>query len=160
MIHTKRLLLPVLMIFLCLSPLNEASSSINGKYYALSPQEIVDYTKGLEGRKVIFIYASWCPHCRRAFPGLVNLEKQYPGSILPVSVDTKPKAWGVYMQKQKDFPFYPVILKSADPYGLEKAFSVPYRRGVPHYILLDEKNRVVKSANMHMRDVEKFIKKR
>jgi hypothetical protein len=38
--------------------------------------------------------------------------------------------------------------------------SVPYRRGVPHYILLDEKNRVVKSANMHTRNVEKFLKKK
>jgi thiol-disulfide isomerase/thioredoxin len=156
----KQLLLPLIIVLLCVSPLNEAASSINGKYYALSPQEIVDYAKRMDGRKAIFIYASWCPHCRRAIPGLAQLEKQYPGSILTVSVDTDTKAWASYIRKQRDFPFYPVVLKSPDPYGLEKSLSVPYRRGVPHYILLDEKNRVVKSANMHTRNVEKFLKKK
>jgi thiol-disulfide isomerase/thioredoxin len=152
----KFLLIPALALMLCFPVVNQ-SYSAESKYYALTPQEIIDYAKQVEGRKAIFIYASWCPHCRRALPKIVEIQREYPGSIMPISVDRKPKKLAAYLSEYRDLPFYPVLLKSPDPYGLEKALRVPYRTGVPHYILLDEKNRVVKSANLHTEEIARFI---
>ncbi len=156
--RSKRfILLPFLMFLFCLPVLQHASGKASAQYYELSPQEIVDYVNKSKGRKVIFIYASWCPHCRKAFPQLMAIEEKKSGSIFAVSVDKKKKDIINYLKKYGKLPLRPIILKGSDKHGVEKAFGVSPRSGVPHFILLDEDNNVVRNQNMYPADIEKYI---
>ena len=57
------------------------------KIYTLPAEKIAGHIIKQPGRKVVFIYATWCPYCREKIPALIELESAKPGSVYPVSID-------------------------------------------------------------------------
>jgi thiol-disulfide isomerase/thioredoxin len=87
----------------------------------------------LRGRVVLIdFWATWCPPCLAATPGLLRLQKKYaaePFTILGISGDRDEQAWKTYIAKHKmEWP------QSLDPGRIGSLFKV---RSIPTYIILD-----------------------
>ncbi len=131
-----------------------------GKIYDMPPYKIANIIKKTEGHKrIIMIYASWCPICVAKMPHIMDLERKKAGSVIAVSVDEKLRNLSRYIKRLKDVPFK-VILNKGTEYKLHqhlKQFGVKEWEGVPEIILLDENNKVIGQGNYSMDYIEEFL---
>jgi thiol-disulfide isomerase/thioredoxin len=87
----------------------------------------------LRGRIVLIdFWATWCPPCLAATPGLVRLQKKYAGepfTIVGISGDRNEQAWKSYIEKHRmEWP------QALDSGRIGSLFKV---RSIPTYIILD-----------------------
>ena len=126
----------------------------------LKPKEIAKYVEDTKGQKrIIMIYASWCPICVQKMPDIINLANIKADSVIAISVDENPKHFSRYIKRFKDVPFR-VILNKGSEYKLAKAFEkfgVKEWEGVPEIILLDENNKVLGQGNYKMSYITEFL---
>ncbi|MCB1782759.1 MAG: redoxin family protein [Alphaproteobacteria bacterium] len=110
-------------------------SSIVGKYIAS--------TKGQ--KRVVMIYASWCPHCVEAMPDIMDIERAKPGSVIAISVDEDHAGFARYIERFKDVPFKIIINGSpkTELAAVLTSFGGRAWSGVPTYYLVDENNQIV-----------------
>ena len=99
----------------------------------------------LRGKYVyIDVWATWCVPCRREFPHLKALEKQFEGTpiaFLSVSIDSNKQPWADMVRREK---MAGIQLYS----GNSGPFFSSYRIGqVPRFILIDPEGRII-DANM------------
>ena len=127
------------------------------KIHRAPAEKIVDFILKQPGRKVIFIYASWCTYCRKNIPAMIDIEKAKPGSVFAVSVDSRPQALGAYLSQYPEVPFDALMMQDNRSNAIENAFGVPARRGVPYKILLDENNAVYQSGNFNTDYIAKYV---
>jgi thiol-disulfide isomerase/thioredoxin len=111
----------------------------------LAPEFSLDTLQGerialedLRGRVVVLdFWATWCPPCVAATPGLVRLHKKYasePVTILGLSGDRNEEAWKSYVTKNRmDWP------QALDAGRVAALFKV---RSIPTYIVLDHEGTV------------------
>ncbi|MBX2833502.1 MAG: TlpA family protein disulfide reductase [Micavibrio sp.] len=134
------------------------ASNDESKVYELSAPQIVMLADQVKAKKIIFIYATWCPHCRKALPKVIELSKKHSGQVFAVSVDDKRDSVVRYYASLNDNPSYPLIhLTGKNRYSVEDFLKAKRRSGVPHFILMDESGNVIKSKNMHIEDVAEFL---
>lgn len=120
--------------------------------------------------KMVFLYASWCPHCQRQKPEISALSKHYDDrlDVILVSVDKNIDALSEFLRK------HPSELTT---YRLEPEEYLPFRKrlaalgseftgGIPHIILigpdgemLDEVTGFVPSENLKA-GLDKLLKTR
>jgi thiol-disulfide isomerase/thioredoxin len=106
---------------------------LNGKSVSLS-----DY----RGKVVVLeFWATWCPPCRAAIPGLETLYTKYKNQglvILAVSMDNSAD-WDFVKSFVKDYRMTYPVLKGTD------AVASQYRvRAIPLLLVLDKKGNIVK----------------
>ncbi len=126
----------------------------------LKPKEIVNHIESTKGkRRIIMIYASWCPICVQKMPDIMELERSKNGSVIAVSVDENKRHLSRYIKRLKNIPFR-VILNKGSEYKLAKAlerFGVKEWEGVPEIILLDENNKVLGQGNYTLDYIVTFL---
>lgn len=164
---SKILLFFVMGIFLCCTPLFPVKAlELEHKIYHMSPEQIAAYIGSAGGqRRVILLYASWCPYCQAVMPKMIQLEQFKKGSVIAVSIDTSPEDFALYVNKFKVLPFRLLLLdrfEGEDLARLSKAlepFGVEPSSGVPEMILMDEDNKVFRQGNFSddMNYVAKFL---
>ena len=84
-----------------------ASVQADARYSVVSSQQVTNRILDLNGqRRALFVYASWCPYCRKALPEILKAHKMSDGAVVPVSVDKDPGALTAYMGafQAPDFP--------------------------------------------------------
>ncbi len=131
-----------------------------GKIYKLKPNEIASHIKDTKGQKrIIMIYASWCPICVAKMPSIMGLERKKSGSVIAISVDEKYRNFSRYIRRLKDIPFKIILNKGSDSKlaGQLEQFGVKEWEGVPEIILLDEDNKVLGQGNYNMDYIEEFL---
>lgn len=121
---------------------------LNGKSVSLS-----DY----RGKVVVLeFWATWCPPCRAAIPGLETLHNKYKAQglvILAVSMDIS-EDWNFVKSFVKDYRMTYPVLKGTD------AVASQYRvRAIPLLLVLDKKGNIVKQHVGYIpeEDLEKEI---
>lgn len=130
--------------------------------YNLPPRKIAQYIESTKGRrKVILIYTSWCPHCRKALPDFINLEKALPGSVIAISEDENYIDFAAFSRKLKSVPFRMIVVRQGKgptlSEELQKFGAQPYN-GYPTMILMDENNKVVSGqGNLLIDNVVTYI---
>ena len=128
-------------------------------YYWLKPDKIVQYIQRGEGkRRVVFLYASWCPHCRVALPDIMDLAKKEPGSVIAISVDKKAKDLTDYMRKYSEVPFDMIVWNRSENLSLQLGrLGIELEKGIPFSALLDEKGRVYKQGYLSTKEISAYI---
>ncbi len=131
------------------------------KIYPLRPSRIADYIEFTKGeRRVILIYASWCPYCRAKIPDMMKMERKKKGSVIAVSEDQNYEALSKYIKTLKDIPFKAILSNPKGSDTLEKALSqygVRKWDGYPTIILLDEENKAVRQGNFSSNRIARFL---
>lgn len=130
------------------------------KIYELPSKYIekhIDATKGK--RRIIMIYASWCPHCRIAMPDMMRIGRKYSDSIIAISVDESGRDFARYVETLEPSPFELILSKDSDSalaYRLQKYGIKPWA-GVPYYIVLDKNNKVLFQGNQNPQYLQSFL---
>lgn len=160
----KRFIFFLLVAFSFCSILAISSSYAEGdkehRVYPLPANVIGKYIKGTKGQKrVVMIYASWCPYCKEKFPHMIDMERVRPGSVIAISVDEDHAAFARFVRKYKDIPFKSIVHDGSKQQlvGVMKLFGGRAWDGVPSFYLIDEQNRVVKEGNFYPQQIAEFL---
>ncbi len=138
----------------------QADDDNSHKIYELPAHKIASYIKEVKGqRRIIIIYASWCPYCIKKMPHIMDLERIKEGSVIAISVDENKSAFARYIKKFDEIPFR-IILNKGSEWKLAKSlkkFGVKPWEGVPEIILLDENNKAMGQGNYELDYVAEFL---
>ncbi len=157
----KNFIIAFILVGALLLPYNVgAKDKEDYKIYHMPSYKISKYIKSTAGqRRAIMIYASWCPHCVKKLPKMMDVEKVKQGSIIAISVDEQHSDFVRYLKKFKDIPFK-IILNKDSEYKLAqnlKKFGIKAWDGIPYIILMDEKNKVVGQGNYSVDKVADYV---
>lgn len=154
----KKIILSVLLLF-SLSTTSYAKSD-RQKIYHVPPTNIAKYIENTEGQKrVVMIYTSWCPYCRKKMPGLIDLENTKEGSIIPISVDENYSDFTGFVKRYKQAPFRFILNKGRETEladALEKYGVRPWQ-GYPTIVFINEANKVVGQGNFSIDQMATFL---
>tara|TARA_R110002072_G_scaffold215705_1_gene372774 strand:- start:366 stop:860 length:495 start_codon:yes stop_codon:yes gene_type:complete len=141
----------IIMLFFVMSGTAFAENDTDKqKIFHVPPKNIAKYIDNTGGQKrVLMIYTSWCPYCRKKMPGLIDLENTKPGSVIAVSVDENYSDFTGFIKRYKDAPFK-FILNNGSEYALVKElkqYGAKAWKGYPTIMFLDENGKVVAQGN-------------
>ncbi len=121
--------------------------------------EYIEYTKGQ--KRVVYIYASWCPACRNKMPKIKDMGYAKKGSVIAISIDENHVQFSKYMNNSLRNAPFPIILNKSTEVALEKRLLRDYNiqpwNSYPEMILLDEKNQVKKQGYLNTAEVAQFL---
>ncbi|MGB0720534.1 MAG: thioredoxin domain-containing protein [Bdellovibrionales bacterium] len=131
------------------------------EYEAISAQDFVDYvSRKPPGKKIVFLYASWCGPCKALMPKMVALEAAHPNTISVLSVDRNPRALMRYVGGYERFPFRNFVLKGK----MDAAFTqtmrqlgVEFPRTVPHVALIEPNGHVLYQGMLPYQTIKSFV---
>ena len=136
------------MCFLCVF---SAQAEDVGKILSITPDNVPRYVETIKGVKLVFIYASWCPTCRKVMPDVVQLSTVNPKSIIALSVDEDAGQLLQYISENYGgkFPLgtTPIVVKEKNSGHLRDILRSIWRtdigEGIPSMVLLDADNNVI-----------------
>jgi thiol-disulfide isomerase/thioredoxin len=136
-----------------LSPGNTAPElampGINGNYFLLSQMKPRKYV-------VLFFWASWCPHCQKIMPEVLNYYhdmKSKGVDFVAISLDNKKEEWLDYINKNKlDW----INISDLRRYDSE-AVSLYALKGTPTFYVIDASMKIVGRTN-DLSGLNQFIK--
>ncbi|MFP4313674.1 MAG: redoxin family protein [Alphaproteobacteria bacterium] len=130
-------------------------------YYMLSPDQIARFIDGgrENGRRVVFIYASWCGYCRAALPEIMKIEEQQEGSVVAISIDKDPETFRRYIQSRHgELPFPAIVWnRKGSLHDALARFGIEPGRGIPFTALLDEYGYVHQQGVIRPADSARYI---
>ncbi len=154
----KNLFFTFFVVLFCISDVYAGKDS---KIYELPSYYIAKHIDAGKGeRRVVMLYASWCPYCRQKMPAMMDIEKGNPGTVIAVSVDESGSDFARYVKQMRDPPFELILSKDSE-YKLArtlKRYGAGPWDGIPHFILLDENNRMVSEGNFEPSYIEEFLR--
>lgn len=106
---------------------------------------------------IIFLFASWCPHCNTVVPAVNELASRYGThlGVIGVSQEEDPEALEQFMRRRG--VAFPVFHARR---GVLKALYPQAELGrIPTYILIDEKGELIASGNYSMKQLARFMEK-
>lgn len=148
------------LMFFCVISTDVYAGEVN-KIHALPATQIVEHIENTKGKpRVVMIYTSWCPHCRRAIPEIMDIERNKPGSVIAVSLDDMRADFERYIKGIENPPFK-IILSTDGGSVLSEAlgkYGVKPLKGIPHYIVFDADNKVVFEGNHDTSYIDGLLK--
>ena len=132
------------------------------KILHMPPNKIVDFAVKTAGdKRIIAIYTSWCPACRKIMPKVMDIENIKPGSVIAISEDEDHVQFSRYIEKYPKIPFMIFLSKPKGnitlPAMFEKKLGAKPWTGYPHFILLDGENKIVSEGNFEADALADFI---
>ena len=146
---------------LCFS-FSKQSFAGENKVFHVPPNKLASYVLSTKGRKrVIMVWASWCPACRKKMPDYAKIEVAKPGSVIAISVDQEHRYLKKYLERSGTMPFKVIVVKRVRGEDFERALTANIgTAGIDSYptiILLDENNKLVSQGNISTSKVKKFL---
>ena len=146
------------VVFLLTAPVNSGSYAANTTFYTMSASQIGESLDAHKGRRLLFIYASWCGYCRQAMPKMIELAKQYPGAVVAVSVDQNPADLLSYLESFGELPFRAIVWDRAEKLSTGLArFGIEDAAGIPFTALIDEYGYVTSQGVIEPQDSAKYL---
>lgn len=115
---------------------------------------------------MVFIYASWCPVCRKNFPLMIDLAREYKNkglNVVALSLDRDPNALKRYLAAVPgELPFTPYWINQR--YSNEFAVAlnrvgINYRNGIPYTVLYGRGGRVIGQGNIQVSSLGPVVKR-
>ena len=135
------------LLFAAFTAFNHSNSGFTGISNAqalpaeLEPinlDEIKSFLSAKEPR-ILFLYASWCPYCKKQMAGFAYFLDKYPtDNIIAVSTDQHPEKLAAYLKEGKTMPFTPYIYTGDDSlmkYIKEAGGS--FGGGIPYFAVFE-----------------------
>lgn len=146
-------------IFILSASIAEAKSE-QQKIYHVPSAQIAKYVEDTKGQKrVLMIYTSWCPYCRKKMPGLIGLAQKNPKSVIAVSVDENYSNFKDFIKRHKDAPFKFILNKGKESalQGALKPYIITPWTGYPTIVLISAQNKPVGQNNYSIEEIENFL---
>ena len=130
---------------------------------AAEASSVIKNASGKEAHTIVFVFASWCPHCRRNFPFLVNLAQKYQKkdlNVVAISVDKDKAALTRFLAGYDSIPFTPYFAMQRFSGDLAASLAdsgIRYNGSVPFLALLDKQGRIMGQGNYSIASVEKVL---
>ncbi len=150
----KRTLLPLLAAALLATFVSTGRGAEGPDFTLASPGGETVTLSRFAGKKPVLLvfWATWCPYCNAAVPAINDIQSRLANRVEILALDFMESGEKVKAFVNKKKVTYPVLLdrdgKVARRYGV---------RGIPTYVLLDGKGRIVYFDNVPPPDLEKRI---
>ncbi|AIF80576.1 hypothetical protein I862_00055 [endosymbiont of Acanthamoeba sp. UWC8] len=137
------------------------------KAYAFELKEIMpsQFPGVVESKNIrlIYIFTSWCSVCKRVFPEVVELYKDFDPKdvdIMLISLDDNDEVVNDAFKLYKDQNFVIYRINQDSPQevmqGLLKA-GILYKGSVPHSTIIDEKDNIVVNGSYKIHSLKKAV---
>lgn len=168
--ETVGMALMVVLAFLSFTLIQPGKENIADAYaVAVKPVPATDtatVVRGFSNQKaptVVFIFASWCPVCKRDFPQLRQLAATYKDkgvNVVAFSVDRNKNDLTRYLGAQSPLSFTPYFVLQRFPgelqQGLRRA-GIRYNGSIPYIALMGEDGKILGQGNYSVASVEKAL---
>jgi len=136
------------LIFAGWNFLNSQNSSFTGisdaqalpaETEAITLEEIKSFVSADEPR-IIFLYASWCPYCKKQINGFKLFHKEYPmTNMIAVSTDKNSDDFVQYIASKNGVPFEPYIYQGGSELAdYLKEQSSSFNGGIPYFAIFEK----------------------
>lgn len=90
--------------------------------------------------KAIFLYASWCPYCKKQMTGFTYFLDKYPvDDIIAISTDQDPEKLSAYIKNGKSMPFTPYIYTGSENLmDYIKQAGGTFGGGIPYFAVFEK----------------------
>lgn len=90
--------------------------------------------------RILFLYASWCPYCKKQIEGFKYFYEQYPpNAVLAVSTDKKPEQFAQYIAQHNGFPFTPYIYQGGrELVDYLETQGASFSGGIPYFAVFEK----------------------
>lgn len=152
----KYILVLVVLLFLPF----DAYGGKEDKIYTLPTKYIAKHINGTKGQKrILMIYASWCPSCVQKMPRVMDIERVKPGSVIAVSIDDNHADFARFVRKMENPPFKVILSKESEDKLRDalEAYGVERWEYIPHFVLFDENNNIVEQGSFDIDRVARFV---
>lgn len=107
-----------------------------------------------ETPSLLFVYASWCPYCRKQAPIMEQLARDFEGklNIVPISIDEDSQKLAVYLQRS-GFALETFRVDEPDYLRFRKALATSgsqFTGGIPHSVLLGKDGKLIDEVSGHV----------
>lgn len=150
-----------LLVLGCLTALPPEAAALE-KTYTVPPGKIVEYINRQPGKRLVLIYASWCPYCRQIMPAVMDLARVRKSSVIAISIDRDRDSLIEYLNNFDDVPFHALIAKETSKGELVRnlnAIGIQPGKGIPFIAVLDEKGAVAAQGNIGAEDAVAYVLK-
>jgi len=151
-------LLLLTMLFLVAGP--SVKSFAQDGFKEVNPDKLSQIISSNAGQnKVLLIYASWCPHCQIIFPELIKIERDFPGSVQAISMDSDMDRFEAFIDKFPDLPIEPFIWDREFHLGISlNELGINFLGYIPFIALIDKNGTVVKEGHVTADEIKSFLK--
>ena len=103
---------------------------------------------------LLFVYASWCPYCRKQAPVMEQLARDFEGqlNIIPISIDEDPEKLAAYLQRS-GFALETLRVAEQDYLPFRRALATTgsqFTGGIPHSVLLGTDGKLMDEVSGHV----------
>jgi len=150
----------LLFIMLLIATVMSSQSFAQNDYKEINPNDLSEILSSSTGQKrVLLVYASWCPHCQTIFPELVDIEKDYPGSVQAISMDKDINRFKAFTKQFPESPIDPLIWDTEFHLGLSlEALGISFSGFIPFVALIDKDGKAVKQGHITTDEIKTFLK--
>ena len=150
----------LLFILLLSATVISNQSFAKDHYKEVTPDDLSEILQSNAGQKRVFlVYASWCPHCQIIFPELIDIEKDYPGSVQALSMDKNTDQFEAFTKQFPDSSIDPLIWNPEFHLGLSlEALGVSFSGFIPFVALINEDGKAVQQGHITANEIKEFLK--
>lgn len=120
-------------------------------------------TKDNGKHKMLFIFASWCGQCKKNFPYLLDLHKEYSSQnveFFPISFDENPMALDKYIGNQPDSSLQVYRFSYRNRFEVGAMFGrlgINYSGAIPHTVLVNPQKQILADGNYRLEPFKKGL---
>lgn len=156
-------------LFASFSPSHEARAFFSEEKVKINPvpaaetSTVIRHSIAQKAPTIVFVFASWCPVCKRNFPVLIQVAEKYKSKglrVVALSVDRNKSDLTKYLAKQESLPFTPYFIMQRFPGDLQDGLAtagIHYNGSIPYVALMDENGRVLGQGNYSIASVDKVL---
>jgi len=150
-----------LLLFIVLLSVTSMSgqSVAQDDYKEVNPNDLLEILQPSTGQKrVLLVYASWCPHCQTIFPKLIDIEKDYPGSVQAISMDKDIDKFKEFTKQFPNLTIDPLIWNKEFHLGISLGeLGVNFPGFIPFIALIDQDRKTVKQGYLTVDEIKNFL---
>jgi len=159
----QRVFFPFLTIFafmILFAPSIVAQEAAADSPVSVSGAQLAGVLEQVKGKRAaLFLYTSWCPHCRRALPEIAKIAQSHPQRIIAVSLDKDDDTLMRYLNTNYETIYFtPYVWDRSDIFARPLGrFGIKPGRGIPFTALLDEYGYVHKQGVLKPSEVAAYL---